>query len=215
MGAFASFGVPIDRGLQLPLQFWPCFPIEVILEHLHEAAGRSTDVEGQHLILAIHAGIEAWNRSFGRERHIGKSVWTTFRKHAKELLEADTLYLALPDEVKASVCSAFSLANHTTTGWRERAFFDALEIDVRNTDDSRCLKYRNELLHSGFFVKRWHTLTIDEQQQRFLDIDRLRRLVLLIVFKLTGYRGTFMSPVTYQPETVESVLLPASIAKMD
>jgi hypothetical protein len=187
------------------------FPIEVVLEHLHESAGRSIDVEAQHLVLAIHTAIEAWNRSFGREQWVESRKWRRTAKSLRSSLEAQDEFRALRAELQENIRTAVTCANDTTMGWRQREFFRALGIDITEPDNARVLRLRNELLHNGHFLERWHDLAHDLQQQRHQDIERLRRLVLLIVFKLTGYVGEFMSPITYTREHVDGIDLPEAI----
>jgi len=90
--------------------------------------------------------------------------------------------------------------------------FEALQIDVTDDDNARALSLRNELLHNGYFLKRWRDLNHEERQRRRDDVERLRRLVLLIILRLTAYEGQFVSPVRPGPETVKSVPLPPDIA---
>lgn len=187
------------------------FPIEVILEHLHESAGRSIDVEAQHLVLAIHTAIEAWNRQFGVEEWIDKNIWETLARNLRKNLIPNDVYDDIGEEMKANIRDDLAHSNRTTTAWRESELFRCLSIALTD-DDRRALKLRNELLHNGYFLRRWDDLTLVERQQRHLDVERLRRLVLLTVFRLTAYNGQYMSPITYAAETVEPIALPDAIA---
>jgi hypothetical protein len=187
------------------------FPIEVILEHLHESAGRSIDVEAQHLVLAIHTAIEAWNHQFGIEEWIDKRIWETYASNLRRNLIPAEVYDDIGQEMRSNVRDDLAHSNRTTMGWRESELFRRLEIAV-TADDHRALKLRNQLLHNGYFLRRWGDLTLAEQQQRHLDVERLRRLVLLIVFRLTCYAGSFMSPLTYSREDVHAIPLPELIA---
>lgn len=188
------------------------FPIEVVLHHLHEAAHQAVDIEAQHLVLAIHTAIEGWNGLWGFEHWIDESIWKNYQHTLRKACIPDEIYEDLGEDVSGNLRSAFAHANRTTTAWRERRFFEALEIDVSGVADQRALRLRDELLHNGYFLKRWDALTHDEKQQRIDDVARLRRLVLMIVFRLTSYTGTFMNPLTLQPEEIERCGLPALIA---
>ena len=187
------------------------FPIEVVLEHLHESPGRSIDVEAQHLVLAIHAAIEAWNRMFGSKRWIGTKRWQRIASQFRQTLEEHQEFESLPPELQENVRTALRCANDTTTSWRQAELFRALGIPVADEDTDRALKLRHELLHNGYFRERWHELSQDQKQQRHEDVERLRRLVLLIVFKLTGYEGDFMNPMTFSREHVDLIDLPEAI----
>lgn len=187
------------------------FPIEVILEHLHQAAGQSIDVEAQHLVLAIHTAIEAWNRQFGIEEWIDTNIWETYARNLRRNLIPDEVYDDIGQEMQGNIRDDLAHSNRTTTSWRERQLFERLQIPL-NGDDRRALKLRNELLHNGYFLARWGDLTLAERQQRHLDVERMRRLILLVVFRLTAYAGQFMNPVTYAPESIDRIQLPAEIA---
>jgi len=114
------------------------------------------------------------------------------------------LFKDLSRELQGNVRSAMAHANDTTTAWRQQHLFDSLGINVSDDSNKRALKYRNELMHNGYFLRRWHDLTHDEQQARFDDVERLRRLTLLIIFKLVGYTGDFTNPLTFYKEHVDS-----------
>lgn len=183
------------------------FPIEVVLHHLHEASVAPYDIEAQHLVLAIHTAIEAWNRFCGRETWIDDKPWDKIQKKLRTPMKALPEYLALSDTMQANIRSVMAHANRTTTAWRQEELFAALEIDVSDADSQRALGLRNQLLHNGYFLKRWRTLTHEERQTRLDDIERLRRLTLLIVLKLTRYTGDYCSPVKCFKEHVDSTTL--------
>lgn len=185
------------------------FPIGVVLQHAHEAAHRAHDIEAQHLVLAIHTAIEAWNRMLGLEVWIDDRIWDKYQRNLRKASIPAEVYDDIGDEMRENIRSALAHANRTTTAWRESSFFGALKIDVSDEGNTRALKLRDELLHSGFFVKRWSDLTELDQQQRLDDIRRLNRLVILIVLRLTSYNGAFMNPLTLQHESVTEIQLPA------
>jgi len=189
------------------------FPIDVVLQHLHLAAGEPPDIEAQHLALAIHTAIEAWARFSEREHWIPKAEWRKIGDALRKYLKKSSDYGPLSDEVKDNLRTGISTAGRTSTAWRQQFLFDSLGIDVSGEDDARALGYRNELLHNGYFLKRWHELSFEEQQQRFNDVDRLKRLTLLIIFRLVGYSGDFSNPVTMFAETVnaEGIAIPDSL----
>lgn len=187
------------------------FPIEVVLQHLLESAGRSEDIEAQHLTLAIHTAIEGWNRLFGRDNWIKDGQWKRLHRKIRKTIPPE-ISEKLSDEMLGNVQTALAHANRTTTAWRQREFFKALQIDVSDDESTRVLKMRDELLHNGYFVRRWTDTSHAEMELRYRDILRLRRLVLLIIFRLTGYRGTYVNPLTYQSEFVEAYPLPEILA---
>jgi hypothetical protein len=180
------------------------FPIDVILHHLHVAAGETPDIEAQHLVLAIHTAIEAWTRHCDRERWMDDKSWKKIQKALREPMKSLEVFIKLCDDLKANVRSAMARANDTTTAWRQDFLFASLRIDVTDGDNARALKSRNEILHNGYFLRRWGNLTHEERQKRIHDVERLRRLTLLIIFKLTGYTGDFRNPVTCFREHVDS-----------
>jgi hypothetical protein len=188
------------------------FPIEVVIQHLLAAAGNTIDVEAQHLVLALHTAIEAWNRLFDRETWIEQKVWKRHADRIRKDLIPEDLYQELGVEMKANIRDALAFANRKTMGWRQRNFFAALCLDVTDDDSVRILALRNELLHNGYFLKRFDELSYDEQQQRHGDIERLRRLAIMVTFRLVGYSGDFMNPVTFQTEHIDGCRLPDLIA---
>ena len=187
------------------------FPIAIVLEHLHMAVTGNADTDAQHFILAIHTALEAWNRMFGLEYWIDDDCWEWFVKKARRTL-LGPIYDTVGPEVKTNLASAFRHANRTTTSWREKQFFNALQIDVSDKDNARALAVRDEILHNGHFLVRWAALTPEEQQQRRDDVERLHRLALLAVFRLTAFEGVFLDPIKLIPEHVSPVPLPDRIA---
>ena len=187
------------------------FPIQVILQHFHQAAGREIDIEAQHLVLAIHTAIEGWNRLFGSDYWIDDDRWKTFQRVVRKALIPPELCEDLGTEMAANIRSMFRHLNRTTTKWREQEFFKAVNIDISDEDTERALKYRDDLLHNGFFKDSWQSLGSVGQQQRIHDIERLRRIVLLIIFRLTRYCGTYLNPITFQSEHVDLCMLPSSL----
>ncbi|GEM_PF-2749228 len=186
------------------------FPIEVVLQHLREAAHRAIDIDAQHLVLGIHAVIEGWNRSFGVDYWYDDKSWEKRQKELRRALPKELLE-DLTDPMRDSLRSSIRHANRTTTAWRQAQLFSALNIDVSDRDSQRALKLRNELLHNGYFLERWFDLTPEKRQERFDDIERLRRLLLIIIFKLTAYQGSFMNPFTKTSENVERCTLPPQL----
>jgi hypothetical protein len=191
------------------------FPIANIIHHIQNANEGNVDTDAQHLVLAIHASFEAWNRAYGRENWLTDKEWAPIATRIRRSIDSD-LYNEIPadvrDAVKDNLVAAINHVNETTMGWRQRQMFAALQIDISDPDNKRALKLRNELLHNGYFLKRWSELTPEEAQQRRDDVERLRRLAFLIVFRLTGYEGEFCSPIRLQAERIEQVPLPADIA---
>ena len=175
------------------------FPIEVIFDHLFQAVRLSTDAQAIHLVLAYHAAIEAWNRAHGRENWIENKRWIKLaRRIRKEYIPAE-IYEQMGERMVENLKPILAHANRTTTAWRQANLFDALGIDVSGDGARRILKLRDELLHNGYFLKRWDELSDDQQQTRYDDVERLRRLVYYVIFRLTGYVGQFQDPVTFQP----------------
>jgi len=187
------------------------FPIDVVLEHLHSANTDSPDIDAQRLTLAIHTALEAWNRAFGLEYWIDDDCWESFAKKVRRPL-VGVIYDTIGPEVTKNLASGFRHANRTTTAWREDKLFADLQIDVSSTENERALAARDEILHNGYFLKRWRHLTTAERQERRDDVARLRRLALLIIFRLTGFEGQFLEPVRLIPEHVSPVAQPATIS---
>lgn len=180
------------------------FPIDVVLHHLLQASGSPYDVEAEHLVLAIHTAVEGWNRLHGVEEWLDKKTWGKFARKLRKTLKTDPLWETLCEQLQDNVRGDLGRSNRTTMGWRQNQLFSTLQIDVSDDDNTRALGLRNHLLHNGYFVERWRHLGIEQRQQRLDDISRLRRLTLLIVFKLAGYSGDFRSPVTHMAERVDA-----------
>jgi len=206
-GGFATLAEGFHRLLERD------FPIDVVLHHLHAAAGTPWDIEAQHLVLGVHTAVEAWNRLFGLKVWIDDRIWDRFATAIRKDYIPEDLYVCLGEEMRANLRDHIVHANDTTMAWRQAQLFSKLAIDVSDPDSTRALGLRNQLLHNGYFVRRWHQLNQDERQQRCHDIERLRRLILLIVFRLVGYTGDFTSPITFHREHVEATPLPEQIAR--
>lgn len=174
------------------------FPIEVVFDHLFQAVRLSTDTQAIHLILAYHAAIEAWNRAHGRENWMADKPWIKLaRRIRKDHIPAE-LYAEMGERMAENLRPILAHANRTTTAWRQANLFEALGIDATRSDARRILKMRDQLLHNGYFLTRWDQLSDDERQARYDDVERLRRLVLYVIFRLTGYLGQFQDPVTLE-----------------
>jgi hypothetical protein len=79
-------------------------------------------------------------------------------------------------------------------------------------DTIRVLAMRDELLHNGYFLRRWHELSKVERQQRVDDVARLRNIAHLVAFRLLAYEGQCFDFLTYEAKMVASVKLPPNIA---
>lgn len=190
------------------------FPILIVVHHLTESNTNNLDIDAQHLTLAIHTAIEGWNRLFGVEHWVDDEVW----QRVFELLRYNVLrpvlkplYGDLGNEIVSNLWSVGRHANRSTTSWRQRQLFKALDIDVKDADSKRTLEMRDELLHNGFFLRRFQQLSPEEQQQRVDDIARLRNLAHAIVFRLAGFSGECFDFLTHQARPVTAVALPAHI----
>jgi hypothetical protein len=174
------------------------FPIEVVFDHLFQAVRLSTDAQAIHLVLAYHAAIEAWNRKHGRENWMDDKPWSKQARRIRKEFVPTEFYDEIGENLTANLKPILAHANRTTTAWRQANLFEALGIDVSGDDARRILKMRDELLHNGYFLKRWDELSEEERQHRYDDVERLRRLVLFVIFRLTGYVGQFQDPVTFE-----------------
>jgi hypothetical protein len=190
------------------------FPIQVIFEHLHMAVSGDIDVDAQHFTLCIHCAFEAWNRKFGLLYWIDDECWEWFIAKARHHL-VSPIYDTVGPDVKANIASAMRHANQTTTSWRQAEFFRAVHIDISAPDLKRALSARDEILHNGYFLRRWEDLTPEQRQERFSDVQRLRRIALSVIFRLTNYEGQFVDPVTYQTERITRVSLPDQLYERD
>jgi hypothetical protein len=190
------------------------FPIEIVVHHLLDANTGYIETDAAHLTFGIHTAFEAWNRKYGKQQWIGNS-WKKIAERIRSRIAPETIE-AIPaaarDGVMENLRTGINTANRTSMGWRQRLMFKALQIDVSDEDNGRALNLRNELLHNGFLLKRWRDLTPEERQRRRDDVERLRRLLLLIIFRLTAYEGPFLNPVRLTSENVTSVPLPPDIA---
>jgi hypothetical protein len=175
------------------------FPMDVIMNHMFQAATDTVDADAIHLVLAAHTAIEAWNRFFGFDAWIDDRIWKRISQRIRKQLIPEELYVDIGDDMRANLRSILPHANRTTTSWRQQRLYDALGIDVTGDEARRILKLRDELLHNGYFVKSWHDLSLEEAQIRRDDVERLRRLALFVVFRLIGYFGQYLDPVTLTP----------------
>lgn len=201
---FTVMGTSIARLLRAK------FPIDVIFEHLHMATSGNIEVDAQHFILAIHCAFEAWNRKLGISEWVDDDCWGWFIAKARHHL-LSPIYDTIGPEMKANVASALRHANRTTTAWRQSELLRALQIDASAPDVQRALSVRDEILHNGCFLKRWEDLTHQERQERFSDVQRLRKITLTIILRLTSYEGQFIDPVTYQNDNIARVPLPEAL----
>jgi hypothetical protein len=144
-------------------------------------------------------GFDAW---------VDERIWNKYQRNLRKASIPPEVYEDLGTEMRDNIGSAFAHANRTTTAWRESSLFKALQIDISDSDNTILLRLRGELLHNGYFVKRWSELAADERQRRLDDIKRRNSLVILVVLKLTSYTGKWMNPLTLQPELVTSAELP-------
>jgi hypothetical protein len=165
---FTVMGTSIARLLRAK------FPIDVIFEHLHMATSGNMEVDAQHFILAIHCAFEAWNRKLGILEWVDDDCWGWFIGKARHHL-LSPIYDTIGPEMKANVASAMRHANRTTTAWRQSEFLRALQIDSGEPDVQRALSARDEIVHNGCFLERWDELTHQKRQERFSDVQRLRK----------------------------------------
>jgi hypothetical protein len=186
------------------------FPIGPILHHISESNTHYTDVDAQHLVLAIHTAIEAWNRVVGLEEWIDSKIWESYIRHVRRDLLSD-IGDDIGPEMSCNILRALAHANRTTTAWRQSQLFSALGIDVTSGPFKQALKIRDELLHNGYFLARWEDLTALEQQERMDQIGQLRNLAHLLVYRLVGYDGRAFDFVTYLGYDVLPVALPTKL----
>jgi len=191
------------------------FPIAIIVHHLTEANTNDLDLDGQHLTLAIHAAIEAWNRIFGVDLWIEDERWekswfALLRKIFRPVLKP--YYKDIGNDVVSNIWVVLRHANRSQTSWRQRQLFAALDIDVSDCDSKRVLAMRDELLHNGYFLKRFGELTAEERQLRLDDIARLRNLAHTIVFRLAGFSGECFDFLAHGKRLITSGQLPDKIA---
>ncbi len=191
------------------------FPIETVLHHLTEANTRNLDLDGQHLSLAIHTALEAWNRLFGIDLWIDDEIWEPWYELLRKNLLRPVLKPACEDigsEVVSNIWALGRHANRSTTAWRQTQIFAALEIDVSDADSQRVLAMRDELLHNGHFLTRFQQLKAAEQQRRLDDLARLRNISHTMVLRLTGFSGECFDFLTHCERRVEVVKLPTEIS---
>jgi hypothetical protein len=151
------------------------FPIAIVVHHLTESNVGNIDTDAQRLSLAIYTVIEAWNRAFGFDFWIDDEIWEPYISEVRKLMRVT--YDDVGSDVKANIASCLRWSNKTTISWRQSKLFEGLGIDVTTEDNKRVLKFRDELLHNGYFLKRWTDLSDSERQERFDDVARLRNLV--------------------------------------
>lgn len=190
------------------------FPIEMVVHHLTEANTNNLDIDAQHLTLAIHTAIEAWNRLFGVDLWIDDEIWEEWFELLRRHILRPALRPAYDDignEVISNMWSVGRHANRSLTSWRQRQFFNAMTIDVRDEDTKRVLAMRDELLHNGYFLRRFQQLTPEEQQQRIDDIARLRNLAHTITFHLAGFSGECFDFLKHHKRSIAPLTLPDQI----
>jgi hypothetical protein len=194
------------------------FPITVMLQHLHAATSGNIETDLQSLLLGIHTAIEAWNRAFGRVSLVPVDVWNAFRPALLRAvapldgLLAERLSQATREKLDAagliaSITNKLNSANHTPTNQKERDLFATLQIPL-SKQDRDALVTRNQLLHNGYFLKRFDELSPEEQQQRIDLRPRLRNLVHQIVLRLCGFRGTVLEMTRSEALQIDSTFTP-------
>jgi hypothetical protein len=192
------------------------FPIEMSIHHIMEGNSGNLETDAQHLMLGIHTAIEAWNRKFEFEEWIDDELWEPIfdrvRKHLVRPVLRPIYDDIGKDEIVPVMYAAMRHANRTTTAWRQKNLFEGLGIDVSDVDTIRVLAMRDELLHNGYFLRRWHELSKVERQQRVDDVARLRNIAHLVAFRLLAYEGQCFDFLTYEAKMVASVKLPPNIA---
>jgi hypothetical protein len=186
------------------------FPIEVIVDHILTARSGRLDTDAQHYVLAIHTALEAWNRRYGLEYWIDDDLWEWFAERSRRPL-LNQIYETVGPETKQNLASAYRHANRTTTTWRQKKLFADLQIDITSDNDRRALAVRDEILHNGYFIERWHQLDQASRQRRRDDVARLHRLALMVIFRLTAFEGAFVNPIRFETKTIKPVELPPDI----
>jgi hypothetical protein len=194
------------------------FPIAVMLQHLHAATSGNIETDLQSLLLSIHTAIEAWNRAFGRVAIVPSDVWNAFRptllsavaplrdqiggglsQATREKLDADGLVTSITNKLNS--------ANHTPTNQKERDLFTTLQIPLSG-EDREALAARNQLLHNGYFLRRFDELTPEERQHRVDLRPRLRNLVHQIILRCCGFRGTVLEMTRSEVLQIDSTFSP-------
>jgi len=181
------------------------FPIGVILHHLHSANEGNPEADAQSLLLAIHTAFEAWNRRFGVRELADTEIFRPLCCAMLALLEP--LYATIGPEWAETVRNKIRSSNNTSTNYRERDLFQTLSI-VLDERDRSALASRNQLLHNGYFLRRWHELSDAERQERVDMPPRLRNLVHQVILKLVGFRGTAIEATRYGSLQIESSFCP-------
>jgi hypothetical protein len=181
------------------------FPIGVMLHHLHSANEGNPETDAQSLLLAIHTSFEAWNKEFGVRELVDKEVFCPILDGMLELLEP--IYLTIGPEWAETIKNKIRSSNNTSTNYRERDLFQKLSI-VLDKRDRSALATRNQLIHNGYFLRRWHELSDAERQDRVDMPARLRNLVHQIILKLVGFTGAAVEATRYGSLQIESSFCP-------
>ncbi|HEX5274710.1 MAG TPA: hypothetical protein VFW34_05485 [Candidatus Rubrimentiphilum sp.] len=181
------------------------FPVDVVLQHLHDANSGNFETDAQSILLGIHTAIEAWNREFGTRHFVDAESWSLLSSQMLERLRPilDPLGNPLGETVRNKIRSA----NHTSTNSRERDLFGALAVPLSKRS-KQALNARNQLLHNGYFLRRFGELTSEEQQERIDLPGLLRNLLHEIILKLCGFRGVIMESSRFETLRIESLFSP-------
>lgn len=94
-----------------------------------------------------------------------------------------------PEEMNQVLRAALRRANRLSTDVR---IFNFLETELGMTlsdEDKRALGYRNELAHQGGFRENLVDIVYELQNERHLDVQRLRNITNEMLLRLCGYSG--------------------------
>ena len=95
--------------------------------------------------------------------------------------------------VRNNLTYGINAAANFGTGDKERRFFADWSINISGADERKALALRNGLLHDGYFNRRFGDIAPNKQQFRVNAIGTLKNLIALILFRVVGYSGSFIS----------------------
>jgi hypothetical protein len=155
------------------------FPIDMIIAHLHDSNEGSMERRMQSCLLGIHAASEAWNRARGSNTIIKKAAWDEVKPEIARVAaeSAKRLDPLLAESLERAILSA----NNFGTNARLRTCLASLGLKTEGAT-KKAVDLRNQLFHNGFLRRRFLSLTRDEQQERFDQVQILREVLTRVVF---------------------------------
>ncbi len=157
------------------------FPVDVLVAHLQDANEGSMERRMQSCLLGIHAASEAWNRVHGTTTIMPKDAWDKIKNQVAEV--ATTVAAAISPAIGTAVSNAIMGANNVGTNARLRACLKALSLAPAGPM-KKAIDLRNPLFHDGFLQRRFSSLSRQQQQERYDQVQLLNEFLMRMIFAI-------------------------------